>query len=303
MYNKEYKQEYLETIRNKTNLYNVETYFKKAGTYESNLGKDLYDFSINEILDYYKSLCTPSLDLLMVINNQFKMYTAKALNDSVIKDSQNHYDEITNTLLRNCINLGLAEAKVLDRKDLLFILESDAVENPNEKFLALAFFEGISGTNLCEFFDLTIKNFDIEKKEVHLSSGRILSVSDDLIKWAIISSETYKYSNGNSAIENKNFKLDDNRIVKSFCNNIKESPRGYYRSLLRRMNELQSKTNCWGLGYGALRESGRLQMMRDISKEKNISYHKALYDKDLIYRYGKVGSRTRYLLKYGYGEE
>ena len=75
-YNGEFKKQYLieNESRNMFLISNVDLLFRRIAHMERYLSKDLYDFSVEEILGYYKYLLTPSLESLMVMNNQYKNY-------------------------------------------------------------------------------------------------------------------------------------------------------------------------------------------------------------------------------------
>lgn len=303
-YNEVLKKQYLEIkeIENINAKKTIDVLFKRVAPFEERIDKDLYNFSTKEIVEFYKSLCTPSLDSLMIMNNQFKLYTAYALANSLVTDSQNHYEEMTNTILNNCINKSLAEAKIITREELLHILRSSDVENVSDRFLSLALFEGICGKEACEFFDLTLDKFDLENQIVHLSTGRELKVSRQLIDWAIESAETYECNNSLSNIDIKYAQWDE-RIIKVNYNSNKEKQNsaGYYRVLSRRLNKIIELTNCPAFGLGSLLESGRLEMIKKMN-DGSRSIRSILYDKDVVYRYGAIKSGTRYMLKYGLEE-
>ena len=151
-FNKEFKMQYLDEneYRNINIKTTVDLLFRRIANTERLLNKDLYDFSVEEILGFYKYLSTPSLESLMIMHNQYKLYSAYALNRGLIKDNQNHYAEIDNETLKSCVHAGLAKAKIITRSELLDILNSSYVENVSDKVIALSIFEGIAGKELTE---------------------------------------------------------------------------------------------------------------------------------------------------------
>ena len=302
MYNMEYKQQYLNSIESQNVNANktVGLLFRKIADYEDKLGKDLYNFSVAEIIKYYKSLCTPSLESLMIMNNQYLKYTARALSEDLVDDCQNHYSEITNVILSKCINLALADAKLIKRDDLLYILDNNLL-NPSDKFLCLALFEGIGDKHNADFYDLTLDNFDIENKIIKLSSGRELEVSDKLISYAIESAETYDYYDIKEESESRmHYHEQDNRIVKVFFNSNLNAPIfNYRRSLYFRLVRIANATNMVSIGATTLKESGKLEYVINKANEENRSYMDILGDPEVVKRYGPTNSRTRYIIKYG----
>lgn len=302
MYNEEFKTNYIKEteFRNNSANLNINLLFRRIAPYEEKIGHDLYDFSIVEIIDYYKSLCTSSLESLMIMNNQYKLYTAYALKNGLVRDNQNHYDEIDNSVLNYCVNIGLLNAKIISREDLLSYLESDDVENVSDKFLALAIFEGICGKGCCELIDLTFNDFN--GNIVTLKTGRQLEVSDKLVEWAKESSVTFEYYDINYSKSNKKYLESDNRIIKRMANSTSEDPFRLQRAIGRRLDRLIDKTMCQAFEARALLDSGRIEMARKLISDK-VDWNKALKDPDIIKRYGIISSVPRFILKYGLTED
>ena len=219
-YNKEFKEQYLYDNQSR-NIFlksNVDLLFRRIAPLEHQLDKDLYDFSVEEILGYYKYLLTPSLESLMVMNNQYKLYTAYAIRKGMVKDNQNHYDEIDMPTLNTCVYVGLANAKIITRFDLLNILESGDVENISDKVIALALFEGVCGKELCELTMLKPEDINAETKKAALYSGRVLKLSDKLVDWCLESADEYVYYNSLNKMGNKSYQKSDGRVLKRLSN-------------------------------------------------------------------------------------
>lgn len=302
MYNEEYKMNYIKETEFRNNFanININLLFRKIAPYEEKIGSDLYDFSVVEIIDYYKSLCTPSLESLMIMNNQYKLYTAYSLMKGMVKDNQNHFDEIDNVILNSCVNYGLISSKIVTRKELLDIIEGGYVENVSDKFLALAIFEGICGKGCCELINLTMDDFD--GNLVHLSTGRTLEVSDKLVSLAKESAITFDYYDTNYDRNNKSYMIGDRRIIKRMANSVTDDPVRLQRAIGRRLDRLIDKTMSQAFEVKALIDSGRIEMTKDIMKDGK-SLRDALNDEKVVKRYGKLSSIPRFVLKYGLTED
>ena len=302
-FNEEFKKQYLEDnkYRNLHTGNNIALLFDRIAPIEESLGKDLYDFSVAEILGYYKYYNTSSLESLMVINGQYKLYTAYAKKRGLVKDNQNHYEEITLEALMTCVHKGLAEAKVISRKDLLDLLRSSDVQNVSDRVICLGIFEGITGKNMTELTHLEPGDINTNTKTVSLYGGRKLKISDELISWALESAEEYNYYNDFTENTNKNthYLESDTRIIKRLSNSTSDSDTQRHKTINRRLDRLISATQCNALGIGALRESGRLEMIHDLMEKDGKTLDEALKDKDMLYRYGRITSLKRYRLKYG----
>ena len=299
-YNQDFKQQYLNDNESR-NIYlksNVDLLFRRIAPTEALLGKDLYDFSVEEILGYYKYLLTPSLESLMIMNNQYKLYVAYAIRKGMVKDNQNHYDEIDMPTLNTCVYMGLANAKIISRKDLIDILESSDVENVSDKVIALALFEGVCGKELRELTLLEPQDIDKKTNIATLDGGRKLKLSDKLVGWCFESADEYVYYNSMNKMGNKSYQKSDSRVIKRLSNSTVDTIHQRHKTINRRLDHLIDITGCNAFGVGALKESGRLEMIKNLCKQ-GIELDLALQDKDMEYRYGRISSRKRYCLKYG----
>ena len=298
-FNEEFKMQYLnENEYRNVNIKNtVDLLFRRIANTEELLGKDLYDFSTEEILGYYKYLLTPSLESLMVMNNQYKLYTAYALKRGLIRDNQNHYAEIDNEILKTCVYMGLAKSKIISRQELLDILNSSFVENVSDKVIALALFEGIAGKELTELTHLEPTDINKKNNTVSLYGGRKLKISQKLVDWCLESAGEYNYYNSMSKMSNKSYLSTDTRVIKRLSNSTIDNDLQRHKTINRRLDHLIDITGCNAFGVGSLRESGRLDMIKDLM-ETGVSLHDTFKNKEMIYRYGRVTSIKRYCLKF-----
>ena len=299
-FNEQFKQQYMDENKSR-NLHmgsNIGLLFSRIAPTEETLGKDLYDFSVAEILDYYRYYNTSSLGSLMVMNNQYKLYTAYAISLKVVKDNQNHYAEIDNTTLMSCVHKGLAEAKVITRDKLIEILESSDIENVSDKVIALALFEGIGGKNLTELTHMEPWDIDVPSKTVKLCSGRELKISDRLIEYCLDSANEYNFYNSLAKNQNKSYKDGDTRVLKRLSNSTVDGDLQRHKAINRRLDHMISCTNCNAFSVGALKESGRLEMIKTLM-ENGKTLREALKDEDMVYRYGVIVGHKTYIMKYG----
>lgn len=302
MYNQEFKERYLDD--NEYRSVNMRKYmmvqFEKTQSYEEMLGKDLYDFSVREILDYYTLLFSPSLETIMVLNNQLVSYARYALNNHLIKDCQNHFEEIDNDAIIKCINKGLFNLNIFTREQILTLAGN--MQNPCEGFVLLAFFEGICGVQFSDIANLTMDNFRDGK--VYLPSGKVFEVSDELIRMAEESANEMTYYSYcmDGTIKEKLYKEGDKKIIKEMANTYAT---GAMRDRVRVYNRLAKISDVYGLPgvtSKALMESGRIEMIRGFmlqDQEYDIAEVYKKHKDEIVYRYGKIPSIPRYEIKYG----
>ena len=71
MFNEEYKKKYLEEIVSSDKYKRgdgiISTYFNLSEDMETTLNKDVANFTLSEIIDFYKSICTTS-ELYLAVN-------------------------------------------------------------------------------------------------------------------------------------------------------------------------------------------------------------------------------------------
>ncbi|MDO4975508.1 MAG: hypothetical protein Q4E61_04260, partial [Alphaproteobacteria bacterium] len=192
MYNEQIKQRYLdEIIQEQTNAPLIKGYFIETEKMEMQFGKDLYDFTPKEIIQYYKYVSTSSIQFLVLLNSIFSRYTSWAIANNMVKTSQNYYETITRDVLLSCINIRDLNNKIITKSQLNNAIK--ALYNPSDKFLMQALFEGIKGRGFEDLINVKLSDFNKENKTLKLYSGKTMSVSDELIRYAIQSEDDYEY--------------------------------------------------------------------------------------------------------------
>ena len=143
--------------------------------------------------------------------------------------------------------------------------------------------------NMSNFVDCT----------VNIASNRKLIISTKLYELAKESSETYEYM---SNVRKVFFKNDDINIIKERINSYTTNDR---QRLLRYSITLQRLKKKFGKNYfsmSALKDSGLINMVNEISRTENIDaesiLNNAKYREQIEYRYGKIYSVSRILQKY-----
>ena len=300
MFNEERKRRFIDERRDEVVLpqdyLNVQ--FNKTKKMENELNKDICDFTAYEIREYYKMLNVSSIQSLTVMNSQFSIYTNWCLNQSLVKDNQNHILEITYDMLNNCINKVLFDMKIVTKETIMSWLK--LLDNPKDQFIILAIFEGIMGDKKCEL--ALLKPEDINGNIATLCTGRKLEISNKLVSIIdeCVSTNVY-YTKGG-----KEFKLIDNGyIIKDHCNvlqreeiSVHNSERRIYNSVKKAlemidMKEVMTPNNIF--------ESGKLDMIKRRSLELGISpkeYITSDYIKEVEEKYNCKIVKTTYLRKY-----
>lgn len=296
---KDYEKQNINAVKS------IKVLFQKIAPYETKYEKDCSEFTINEIINFYKSLCSTSFYTMKNTNGFLKAYATYCIKNNLVKDGQNHYDEITDELLNNCLNYVLCNSKIISRKELEHLLYNNEtwLKNPVDKFIIYALFEGIGGKEFCEIVNMRIEDFRVHedqeyKYSVKLCTGREIMVDDRLFYLAEESAETNIYYAYEQERE-YNFTSDPGKIVKQMYNSTSTNmnPKAIANKLLR----LRKFLNCAAISSAALKESGRIDMIKKLHEEEpDKSYWQICCDHkdELSYKYGQLNSFKTYLLRY-----
>lgn len=278
MFNTNIKLDYIKLKMKNTSLpiNYLEREFERVGEYEELLNKDLCNFTIQEIINYYKMRTTSYIDVLASLNSQFKLYTNWCLLNNYVSDNQNHYTEINKDILYECINIKKLSRNILTKKDITKLINS--VINYRDKFIILAIFEGIKGKNFCEIINLKLDDIDEKNMTAKLCTGRTVNVSKELIEYAQLSAKEYIYY-----CDERNMTLKDppdiyNAIIKdrlncSYDKKTKEDinkGRRIYRTIVKLLEDR-------GVGTNSITISGQIQAYND---GKDINYINKQFDKN-----------------------
>ena len=300
MYNEELKRRYIEEKTESSTLPSnyLECQFNKIGVYEKELNKDVHDFTVYEIIEYYKMLSVASLEVLAVLNSHLSLYTQWCLGQSIVKDNQNHYEEIELETMKRCLNKVLVEKKIVSREQVLAWTAS--LPNPKDQVVLLGLFEGMKGKDFCDFVNL--KPSDINENQLVLNN-RNIDVSDELLKYIedSIRVETYYSCSGG---EIKTMPLVDRGHVIKYYPNTKENTSAFQKGRVIYNGVARSLSYVGVLDYmsaNSIFESGKIHMIKERSKQLGISAKEYVYSeyiKEVEYRFNCKIVRSNFWLKY-----
>ena len=295
-YNHEQKERYFEEREmsyRKIRLI-MRTFFNITNYYENKLDKDCSNFTSSEILNMYASCATRSWEFLLNFNSQLKIYTAWCIQENLVADNQNHYEEIDKNDMFNCLNLGLKENMILTRKEL----EKRMMQLPNvsDQFLVLAFFEGLGGPGYSDFYELDVSQF---KGNVVKLRDRELEVSTMLVERAKESAEEYQKYNLDGPLRT-GYRLDDPYVVKDSSNAFTDSLERNTRKIQRRLVALET-TYGKAFGFVGLKNSGRIDLLKRLMEQDGSNDVRETYERhkdEIELRYGKLQRIYRWVDEY-----
>lgn len=261
MYNEEFKMQYLKDDSSNKNLTTfMPKIFDTIGKFEEEYNKDLCNFNIEEIENFFTGLSTSSINRCLNIRSQFIKYCVYCEERNMIDDHQIHWEEADRQFIINCINYGKRLEELVTRDDLLKLL--NRLENGRDKFIPLAIFEGICGNRYRDFVDLTLNSF-VENKGNYIIKlkDKEKEVSKQLYYYAEEAATTYvlyseKFPNGRRV-----FAEDDNRVIKINKNSnldFRFEELAYLHRISNILSSIKSKTGKGFITQSALVNSGRL---------------------------------------------
>ena len=300
-YNSELKIQYIKEKSQEVIIPNnyLECQFNKTSKMEEELDKDLSNFTVYEIVEYYKLLNISSFDTLFVMNSQFSMYVQWCLQKSLVKDNQNHFLEMTLEHLKDCLNKALVDMKIVTREMILNWI--DDLPNPKDQFVLLGLFEGLKGKDFCELSKLRPENIKgniailCTGREIHLSNKLLKIISD-----CIIEDKYYSISGNGTKVMPL---LDKGFVIKDYPNarsDVSDFQRGrkIYNSITRILNYFDVLDF---MTANSVAESGKLQMIKDRAKELGITCKDYIYSSfisEVEEKYNSKIVRSIYWLKY-----
>lgn len=300
MYNEELKRRYIEEKTESSTLPSnyLECQFNKIGVYEKELNKDVHDFTVYEIIEYYKMLSVASLEVLAVLNSHLSLYTQWCLGQSIVKDNQNHYEEIELETMKRCLNKVLVEKKIVSREQVLDWCEQ--LPNPKDQLVLLGLFEGMKGKDFCDFVNL--KPVDVKNNQVNLNNRKI-SISNELLKYIedSIRVETYYSCSGGGT---KTMPLVDRGYVIKYYPNTKEDTSAFQKGRVIYNGVARSLSYVGALDYmsaNSIFESGKIHMIKERSKGLCISAKEYVYSehiKEVEEKFNCKIVRSNFWLKY-----
>ena len=275
MFNIDQKERYLKNVNEGLKNFYLQI-FNSMSFFEESAGKDICNFTTVEIIEWYKFLFTPSLERLVNINSKMEDYQRWCLSESLVNDGQNHFSEINLETLGACINKTIISQSIISREVLLEKIKE--LINPRERFVLLGLFEGIGakGNDNEEFLNAHFT--DIVDNKIHLCTGRVIDISDDLKKIAKESNEQKAYYTATGQKK----ELVGDTIIKDTVRLNSDS-----KNMGLKIYKLFSKSRDYiGLynktSMKKIMDSGVINYLNIKAKEYNMEVKQLLYEKDIL---------------------
>lgn len=269
--NAERKEEYF----NKLNINrSVRSSFNRAAILEDLFGKDLCEFSQNEINDMYAYLSYKTETKYGQVNREYKIYTAWCMEKGFC--SVNNYELYTMKDFSQFINREMQSERFVTREQLLNAIKS--LQNPRDQFIMLAVFEFGKSPEYKNIIEFRLSDINEKAGTVRLPSGHTVNISSELINIAYQSSEenTYYKATSEGTLELKTIGEGDVFKVAKYGKDINGSQMVKRVAKIIKRNAQFSGLN-EDVSGTTLMESGIFEFIRKRCADINMSYREYIY--------------------------
>jgi len=272
MYNEQRKLQYIKEKTDITILAKNGWYiFEKTEPRETKYGRDLCEWTSEEILDFYRYYNTPSFQALVMVHNFLDGYTNWCLINGLIGDNQNHFREIKTDALTKCVNTNALDEKIFSREELLE--EIRQFPNYQDQFVFLGLFEGIPMKGDCL---RKVKLSDLNGYELTLADGTTRTISKQLrhvMEEADKETEYITMGTKQRVIECN----DEPTIIKTL--NRKTVQRNSTLLIGTRIRKCVKFLGYEeGITMRNIQDSGRIDFMRRFAREHNVNIYETIFN-------------------------
>lgn len=301
IYNQETKERFMESL----DLAQYpprwwERVFEKTYIFEEEAGKDLYNFTVPEILAFYKFLDIGTLSPLIIYNTNLIKYGQWAMNQNLLTDGQNHFDEIDFETLTTCISIAKAKGAILDYKNFLYIVNNKIV-NDQDKYVFFCIFEGIKGKDYQDIIDLKMSDINEKDKTVTVGSGRTLPVSQEFIDICKAADQQKQYYNLTDSLMTRDLVPSITIFKEKHNSRGVDLNRTVYNTISRNIKAIDELSDV--VTAKSLRDSGMIYYLRQRAEKLGITVPDLIYSidnwRDIADKYQfNTEAKSRWLLQY-----
>lgn len=154
----------------------------RALAFEEKFNKPFYRFSLDEILEMYKSISSMSERALVNANTTLK-HASQWFLDQNDENLASEYDKVTKTLLKDCIDKDKESEHFVTKEELDEIIS--ILPNSSDRAIIKMLFLGVGGHMLKELTFLNIPQTEPYSGTITLNTGKIIPISEedfDLLK-------------------------------------------------------------------------------------------------------------------------
>ncbi len=287
-YNPEIKEKFLSEQKD-TMKSNLIILFRNTKSFEEQKKKDLYEFSFQEIEEYYRYLNKTSVKGIMMVHNNVRRYIRWAYSKGLINYYEVRLEDIMEGNIGQYCNQVMMKAVVIDRETIVDWTERLRKDydyyNPRDSFLVLAPYEGIAGYMLNEL--TSIQRTDIIKdgdKFYAKLPNRTIPISKELYKIAqeAIEEELYYANRREGSL--KAYTLEKNNNIVRLIQGRNSKHFGY-NNIVKQVKQALVMVDAGHITVKHIITSGKIHMIRQKAKEHGLSerdYMRSQFFKDEV---------------------
>ena len=252
----------------------VRATLNRALGFEKQFQKPFYKFSIEEILEMYKSMHAISDRSLQNTNLTLK-HAARWMIDHKGVDAKSSYEEMTKELIQECVDTKRKESLILTKDELEGILEG--LLNWTDKAILFLLFEGVGGHMLKELMFMDWDQVSRKDLKIYFRSGKMIDITAEeyeLLKRAFQEEELISFGTTSRVSKVKSL-----GIYKARFNSLSDNDditdvsdiERRYRFCQRRLM-LISKDLSINITSGSIQESGFLHYIKEGIQQSGLDF-------------------------------
>lgn len=292
LYNPERKKRFLKIQRelmSESSIKTIEANLRTVSKEEKRLEKDICDFSFKEIIDIYKRSNAKSINGLLTKHSIFASYCNWALAQDLVKDGQNHFNEIDKKMIQAlCVNKNAFNMGIVTRDQVSSW--ANKLTTARDKYVLLALFEIGKGKR---FSTITEPKPSDLKDDGLMVNGKVLKISDQLRNAILEAIKEKSFLPKNSSRTNPIPLMDVGTIFKYYPNTSNFAPERKARAVYSRVTRIFAELDVKGLSADSIVSSGMVHMINTRVKELDVSLDEYFsnFFYEVTYQYGYKDKR------------
>ncbi|GIN22577.1 phage lytic cycle repressor MrpR family protein [Siminovitchia fordii] len=274
MYNEDIKKRFLhDYYKNETTRKVVEYIFYYSYGNEAPLGKDLYDFSLDEVGATIANSRPKSLNVAATRGNFISQYISWAIENNLRTSNIHPMQSLSREWYKQFIDKDIKQ--FISKRELDYV--DDNLVNIQDRIVLRLLFEGVYGTECSELRNLRWSDVEEEAGKVKLyddvKGERFIYLGKDvieLIRKAYYSNEDYHNKNG--TVEERSLTsqiVDSEYVVRNLKRGrVREGERVSQITILNRIKMIAELFNLPDITPKSLSRSGMIYMAYEILKNK-----------------------------------
>jgi hypothetical protein len=263
----------------------LEMWFNKVAPIEKTTGKDLAEFTRDEIINLYKSFNLRSKQTLLTATYFFFNYYNWCLSEKYVTNTINQFDpNMIKSVIDEAIPIELLGDKYYRKQEMYDYI--DMVYDPVNKFILYAPFRGCLGAEGEDIIHLKLSDINEETKTVNLYSGKILKVDDLFIKLAKEADKQMLYQPDKEAINYYGrLSYDESSYIIKTCRTKSKDTPVRYPILQQKIRLIKKQTGNRFINLKNSYDNGLINYIKERFEEIGVTLRNGLYLKKNVSQY------------------